>query len=145
MVFQNYALFPHMTVAENLAFPLKMRKRARAAIAARVEWGLALVQLAGLEPSPGAQARLFWNPVTRTGVLFTTGLPFIPREKIYELWAIAGKEVLPAGVFTVKTGGRALFRLPPLPEGLRFDKFAVTVEPAGGVPKPTGPMVLASK
>jgi anti-sigma-K factor RskA len=101
-----------------------------------------LVQLSGLEPSPGAQARLFWNPVTRTGVLFTTGLPFIPREKIYELWAIAGKEVLPAGVFTVETGGRALFRLPPLPGGLSFDKFAVTVEPAGGVPKPTGPMML---
>ena len=26
MVFQNYALFPHLTVAENLAFPLKVRK-----------------------------------------------------------------------------------------------------------------------
>ncbi|HLC42619.1 MAG TPA: anti-sigma factor [Methylomirabilota bacterium] len=101
-----------------------------------------LVQLSGLEPSPGAQARLFWNPVSRTGVLFTTGLPSIPSEKAYELWAIAGKEPLPAGVFTVEAGGRALFRLPPLPEGVSFDKFAVTVEPAGGVPKPTGPMVL---
>ena len=29
MVFQNYALFPHMTIAENLAFPLKVRKMAR--------------------------------------------------------------------------------------------------------------------
>jgi ABC-type Fe3+/spermidine/putrescine transport system ATPase subunit len=29
MVFQNYALFPHMTIAENIAFPLKMRKVAR--------------------------------------------------------------------------------------------------------------------
>ena len=33
MVFQNYALFPHMTVADNLAFPLRMRKLLRAAIA----------------------------------------------------------------------------------------------------------------
>ena len=30
MCFQNYALYPHMTVAENIAFPLKLRKRRRA-------------------------------------------------------------------------------------------------------------------
>ncbi|HJZ84459.1 MAG TPA: ATP-binding cassette domain-containing protein [Polyangia bacterium] len=36
MVFQNYALYPHMTVRENLAFALKMRKRPRAEIEARV-------------------------------------------------------------------------------------------------------------
>jgi len=48
MVFQNYALFPHMTVADNIAFPLKMRGMAREAVAARVEEMLALVRLAGL-------------------------------------------------------------------------------------------------
>ena len=48
MVFQNYALFPHMTVAENLAFPLRMRKLPRPLIAERVEWALGLVQLEGL-------------------------------------------------------------------------------------------------
>jgi len=48
MVFQNYALFPHMTVAENLAFPLRMRRLSRRAIDERVEWGLKLVQLEGL-------------------------------------------------------------------------------------------------
>lgn len=36
MVFQNYALYPHMSVYENLAFPLKVRKFAKAEIAARV-------------------------------------------------------------------------------------------------------------
>jgi putative spermidine/putrescine transport system ATP-binding protein len=45
VVFQNYALFPHMTVAENVAFPLKMRGVSRAAIAERVGKALDMVQL----------------------------------------------------------------------------------------------------
>jgi len=45
MVFQNYALFPHMTVAENLAFPLEMRGTGKAEIARRVKEALALVEL----------------------------------------------------------------------------------------------------
>ncbi|TGR94909.1 ATP-binding cassette domain-containing protein, partial [Mesorhizobium sp. M2E.F.Ca.ET.209.01.1.1] len=45
MVFQRYALFPHMTVADNIAFPLRMRKVAKAEIRRRVADALALVQL----------------------------------------------------------------------------------------------------
>jgi putative spermidine/putrescine transport system ATP-binding protein len=48
MVFQNYALFPHMTVAGNLAYPLKLRGVARAEVDARVARALDMVQLAGL-------------------------------------------------------------------------------------------------
>ncbi len=47
MVFQNYALFPHMTVAENLAYPLVVRKMSKADIEARVERALDMVQLGG--------------------------------------------------------------------------------------------------
>ena len=45
MVFQNYALFPHMSAAENIAFPLKMRKLAKSEIERRVRDALALVNL----------------------------------------------------------------------------------------------------
>ncbi len=45
MVFQNYALFPHMTIAENLAYPLKVRKLPKAEIAERVERYLDLIEL----------------------------------------------------------------------------------------------------
>ena len=48
MVFQNYALFPHMTVAENLAFPLSVRGMSKADIAERVKRALAMVQLDAL-------------------------------------------------------------------------------------------------
>ncbi len=47
MVFQNYALFPHMTVAENLAFPLQVRSVPKADIERRVRDALAMVELGG--------------------------------------------------------------------------------------------------
>lgn len=45
MVFQNYALFPHMTVGENLAFPLQVRKMGKTEIEERVQRALDMVQL----------------------------------------------------------------------------------------------------
>ncbi|MEM0907637.1 MAG: ABC transporter ATP-binding protein [Pseudomonadota bacterium] len=47
MVFQNYALFPHMTVGENLAYPLKVRGMGKEEIKGRVERALAMVELPG--------------------------------------------------------------------------------------------------
>jgi spermidine/putrescine transport system ATP-binding protein len=47
-VFQSYALFPHMTVAQNVAFGLEMKKTAKSEIDLRVEEALALVQLPGM-------------------------------------------------------------------------------------------------
>jgi spermidine/putrescine ABC transporter ATP-binding subunit len=49
MVFQNYALFPHMTVFDNVAFPLRMRRTPRDEIARRVQETLATVRLQGFE------------------------------------------------------------------------------------------------
>lgn len=48
MVFQSYALFPHMSVAENIAFPLKLRGVGAEDRTERVEEALATVQLSGL-------------------------------------------------------------------------------------------------
>ncbi|WP_322894296.1 MULTISPECIES: ABC transporter ATP-binding protein [unclassified Yoonia] len=45
MVFQNYALFPHMTVAENLSFPLEVRKMGKADREAKVKRALDMVQM----------------------------------------------------------------------------------------------------
>src|SRR5262249_10293541 len=64
MVFQNYALFPHLTVAQNLAFPLDMRKVPKAEQRKRVDEALDIVRLPGLggryprELSGGQQQRI---------------------------------------------------------------------------------------
>ena len=55
MVFQNYALFPHLTVAENLAYPLKIRKVSRGAVAQRVAEYLEMVELGGFGDRRPAQ------------------------------------------------------------------------------------------
>ena len=49
MVFQNYALFPHMTIYENIAFPLRMRRQGEAAVRAAVRRVLDTVRLPGVE------------------------------------------------------------------------------------------------
>jgi putative spermidine/putrescine transport system ATP-binding protein len=48
VVFQNYALFPHMTVADNIAFPLEMRRVGKAETEERVSRALDMVQLSGM-------------------------------------------------------------------------------------------------
>ncbi len=48
MVFQDYALFPHMTVAQNIAFPLVVRKRPKAEVTRQVSSILEMVKLKGL-------------------------------------------------------------------------------------------------
>lgn len=64
MVFQNYALFPHLTVFDNIAFPLRMRRLDEVEVAKRVKEALASVQLPAVagrlprELSGGQQQRI---------------------------------------------------------------------------------------
>jgi iron(III) transport system ATP-binding protein len=53
MVFQSYAIWPHMTVAENVAFPLKARRFPKKEIKERVARALELIGLSGFEDRPG--------------------------------------------------------------------------------------------
>jgi iron(III) transport system ATP-binding protein len=53
MVFQSYAIWPHMTVAQNVAFPLAARRFRKAEINERVARALELVGLSGFEDRPG--------------------------------------------------------------------------------------------
>jgi anti-sigma-K factor RskA len=91
--------------------------------------------------SSDAWGRLVWHE-TNGGYLLVANVPPPPPDKVYELWTISGGQPRPAGLFTVDASGRATH--PVAPTRAPVDVFAVTLEPAGGVPAPTGPVVLAS-
>jgi len=57
MVFQSYAIWPHMNVFQNVAFPLRvgLRKQPRQVVKERVEWALSLVHMEGLEDRPATR------------------------------------------------------------------------------------------
>ncbi|HEY7064100.1 MAG TPA: ABC transporter ATP-binding protein [Chloroflexota bacterium] len=55
MVFQSYAIWPHKSVFENVAYPLRVRRVKQAEVRQRVEWALGLVGLEGLADRQGPQ------------------------------------------------------------------------------------------
>jgi putative spermidine/putrescine transport system ATP-binding protein len=75
VVFQNYALFPHMTVLENVAFPLEMKRLPKAEIAQRVERALDIVRLGHLKNRRPSQL----SGGQQQRVALTRALVFEPR------------------------------------------------------------------
>lgn len=103
---------------------------------------LRVVALGGLEAAPGSQGRVLWSPESKQAVLYAYGLPAAPAGRDYQLWVIDGDTPRSEGVFPVDAQGRATHVLPELPAAAGVGAFAVTLEPAGGVPQPTGAMYL---
>ncbi|HEY7677155.1 MAG TPA: anti-sigma factor [Candidatus Methylomirabilis sp.] len=103
-----------------------------------------VVTLAGLKPSPAARGRMWWNPEAG-GIFVANALPAAPSGKVYQLWAIAGGKPVSAGVFDVDAKGAGGLPVKPLAGIRKVDVFAVTLEPAGGLPQPSGEMYLAPK
>jgi len=105
--------------------------------------GSGLVTLASLAPAPGASGRVLWDPKAGRGYLWVNALPPEPTDKDYQLWAIIAGKPVSAGVFSVGADGTAVIPLLDIGREPQVAVFAITLEPAGGVPQPTGQMVLA--
>jgi anti-sigma-K factor RskA len=98
--------------------------------------------LGGKDPQPSARAKVFWSEKAKTGMILAGNLAPLPPDKQYELWVFSEGKPVAAGVFDVDPSGRALFESLHLPGIVLAQNFAVTIEPRGGVPQPTGPIVL---
>jgi anti-sigma-K factor RskA len=86
-------------------------------------------------------ARVVYN--AREGMMMCDGmLPPAPADKSYQLWLVPMNGApISAGVFNPKSGQMSHMMM-KLPAGVTPKEFAVSLEPAGGMPQPTGPMVL---
>jgi anti-sigma factor RsiW len=108
--------------------------------------GLSLVRLSQPEAAAPAEGHALIGAEAGRALFYAFGLPAVPSDKTYELWWITENEgPVNAGLFV--PGPDGLGRLETsLPVGAgAIRAAAVTVEPAGGQPKPTGPMVLLGK
>jgi hypothetical protein len=102
--------------------------------------------LKGLEGNPTAKAKLLWHPGTKQGILWVSGLPPLPLEKSYELWAFVGDQPVPAGTFDARSDATTVIPISKQENlGEAPVKFAVSVEPKGGVSSPTGAIVLVGE
>ncbi len=102
---------------------------------------VARVALAGQPAAPNASAHAFFSR-TRGVVFSASNLPALPAARTYQLWAIAGNAPVSVGLLRPDASGRAdaVLPAPPLPGPASV--LAVTIEPAGGVPAPTGDKFL---
>ena len=101
-----------------------------------------LTPLAGTDASPQAAGKILWSAQEKKALFYASKLPAPPEGKTYQLWIIANNKPIDAGVFSVDPEGNGFLKVPSLSEANKAQKFAVTLEPAGGVPQPTGAMHL---
>jgi anti-sigma-K factor RskA len=104
---------------------------------------LRLTRLGPLAPAPGAGAIVAVSTANKSAVFQAVGLPATPPGKTYELWWITKEHgPVPAGLFQAESGRPVVAPAAPPPAGEHVVLSAVTLEPAGGVNKPTGAMYL---
>lgn len=103
---------------------------------------LKVIPVAGQGSLVKAQAKVLWSPAKRAWLFSVADLPPAAPHKTYQLWAVTGRAKVSLGTFQTDHQGESTL-VASLPQAV--DKpvaVAVSVEPAGGVPQPTGAIVL---
>ncbi|MBI2797185.1 MAG: anti-sigma factor [Gemmatimonadetes bacterium] len=90
-------------------------------------------------------ARMFWDQATNRWTFVAHRLPALTPGRTYQLWLVSGGRRISAGTFGPDARGEAVVRAEVALAPGALAAVAVTQEPAGGVPQPTGAMVVAGK
>ena len=100
-----------------------------------------MASLSGTLKAKEAYAMVFVEPGTRRGFFYANNLPSLPTGMTYQLWVITDKPIS-AGVFTLDPGHKGRLLMRDIPDVSRIKKLAVSLEPEGGRPQPTGSIYL---
>jgi anti-sigma-K factor RskA len=98
----------------------------------------------GLKVNPVCYGKIIWDPEKKTAILQVANMPPVPSGKDYQLWIIKDKKPISAGVFAVNDTKSNFFMIEDLAvtNPREIAAFAVTLEPKGGMPAPTGEMYM---
>jgi hypothetical protein len=100
-----------------------------------------LVRLASAQTA-SPRALMFWDQATNAWTFIAHNMPQLGAGRTYQLWLVTAKDKISAGVFTVTANGDAVVQASYPLDRKALTAVAVTEEPAGGVPLPTGTMVV---
>lgn len=102
-----------------------------------------MAKIPGQPMMKDASAMLFWSAQDNAWLVAYSGLPPAASGKTYQLWAVTqGGEKVSLGTFDVGPEGGATVRVELPKPGMRPAAAAVSLEPTGGMPQPTGPIVM---
>lgn len=103
-----------------------------------------MVLMSGMEVNPDGYGKVIWDSEKQQALLQVSNLPTVPKDKDYQLWMIKNNKPVSAGVFAVNTTGDKFFKIEQMVEAdeRSANAFAITMEPKGGMPQPTGDMYL---
>jgi anti-sigma-K factor RskA len=102
------------------------------------------ISLTGSDMAKRAAGLLLYDARTQNVWLYSVNLPECPAGTAYQLWAIHDKPVS-IGTFHMDTGETAHLLVKRVLNFTNAKTFAVSLEPSGGRPQPTGPMYLLSR
>jgi anti-sigma-K factor RskA len=102
------------------------------------------VSLTGSDIAKRAAGFLLYDSRTQKIWLYAVNLPECPTGMTYQLWAIHDKP-MSIGTFHMDTGETAHLLVKKVLSFTDAKTFAVSLEPSGGRPQPTGPMYLLSR
>jgi anti-sigma-K factor RskA len=88
------------------------------------------------------RALMFWDKATNRWTFIAHNMPALGAGRTYQLWLVTAGRKISAGTFSITAGGDALVQATYALDPNALKAVAVTEEPAGGVPQPTGAMVV---
>ncbi len=107
------------------------------------EPGVRFVSLDGMDPNRSSFGSVVTKPDKSAGMLYVYRFPMAPEGKEYQLWGLRdGLPPVSLGMFSVHPDGTAMLTMKSIPESTHIVGFAVTIEPKGGMPQPTGMMYV---